>query len=169
MVKLGDGQMFVELATPSQLTATKLSRLGFTSHFDWTAPLASAIVVGELIGRRLVGLIAFERQPENLANHVNLLEVRQPARGLHHGARLLAIVAQDAFRQPGFDGYVYLTTKTTGVQRYYESLGASRVHQQIIFAPPASRQLILTYLPKGSEIRWTKHRSTKPFNGYRPN
>ncbi|MEN2346803.1 GNAT family N-acetyltransferase [Lentilactobacillus parabuchneri] len=92
-----------------------------TSHFifDWTSPFPNEVVIGAFIKAELVAVIGFIRQYDNLNNYVVNLEVRFEYRGLGLGAALLAIIMQDEFLQPGFDGFVSLTTKTDGTENFY--------------------------------------------------
>lgn len=77
------------------------------------------------------------------------LEVRFEYRGLGLGAALLAIIMQDALLQPGFDGFVSLTTKTDGTENFYFHLGAKKSSSQnLYFDTQASLLAIKKYFPR---------------------
>ncbi|MDN6542182.1 MAG: GNAT family N-acetyltransferase [Lentilactobacillus parabuchneri] len=122
-----------------------------TSHFifDWTSPFPNEVVIGAFIKAELVAVIGFIRQYDNLNNYVVNLEVRFEYRGLGLGAALLAIIMQDAFLQPGFDGFVSLTTKTDGTENFYFHLGAKKSSSQnLYFDTKASLLAIKKYFPR---------------------
>lgn len=99
---------------------------------------------------QLVGLVAFSRNYKELYNKVKLIEVSEFARGKGYGAKLVALVMWDSFNQPGFEGFVSLTTKTNGVEKFYVHLGAEIYGRKAIFLSGVSRYVVKKYL--GSEV-----------------
>lgn len=70
---------------------------------------------------------------------------------------MVAIVMMDSFLQ-GFDGYVNLTSKTNGVEHFYQQLGAEEFGQNMIFDQLHSQIVIDRFPPKGGRIKWTLHK-----------
>lgn len=129
-----------------------VGNLGF--NFEWHKLLCeNKIVVGLYIDAKLVGLVSFSRETRSYFNQVALLEVSAKNRGNGYGGKLIALVSIDSF-QHGFEGYVQLISKTNGVEKFYDYLGATRYGQNVIIDTKISQQIINKYLPNGGEIRW---------------
>lgn len=122
-------------------------------QFDWKKVLRDnpdAILLGYFVNDRLSGLIAFTRNVASLFNFVHDIEVSSKSQGHHIGAQLLAQVMVDAFQQPDFDGYVELTAKTNGVEKFYAHLnGIFLTTQTVMFTSEISQAIITNYLPEG--------------------
>lgn len=122
------------------------------SHFkfNWQQILDEnqhSIVIIAYYKDQLVGIANFERISSDRYNFVYNIEVVAAAQHHHVGARLLALVMQDSFAH-GFDGFVKLLTKTSGVEKFYQQLGGEFFGQQVIFDEYASTQVIEKYLSK---------------------
>ncbi|QBO35664.1 hypothetical protein EQG49_03915 [Periweissella cryptocerci] len=74
--------------------------------------------------------------------------------GYGYGGKLIALVAMDAFEQPGFEGYVQLKSKINGIEKFYDHLGGERNWQRVIFDTDVSKAIINKYLPDGGTIQW---------------
>lgn len=127
-----------------------LIQIGFSSGFNWRRMVETQIVVGVFENDQLVGLVAFKRDYKELYNEIRLLEVSNFARGKGYGAKLVAMVMWDSFNQSNFDGFVSLTTKTNGTEKFYAHLGAEIYGKNVIFPSDASRNVVKKYL--GSEV-----------------
>ncbi|WP_054656094.1 hypothetical protein [Lentilactobacillus kisonensis] len=69
------------------------------------------------------------------------------------GGMLLAIVMIDSFDRKFADGFVDLISKTTGVQQFYQHLGARLISSShLYFDNEASQKVIDQYLPEGGVI-----------------
>lgn len=139
-------ERFIKISDVEILENKKLIQSGFSSGFNWRRLVETEIVVGIFENDQLVGLVAFSRNYKELYNKVKLLEVSDFARGQGYGAKLVAVVMWDSFNQPGFEGFVSLTTKTNGVEKFYAHLGAEIFGKKAIFLSNTSRYVIKKYL-----------------------
>lgn len=117
-------------------------------QFQWGNIMAPAqrLTYGYFRQKTLLGLITFERHTIDQFNKVYNLEVQPDWQRQGIGATLLAQVMLDAFAHD-FDGYVWLKTKTNGVEQFYLHLGAWRFQfDTMIFETAVSRQVVQQYL-----------------------
>lgn len=124
---------------------------GFVSSFDWAEEVRQErIVIGFFEDGAVLGLVSFKPNYQDLANEVFLLEVHPDYRRRKIGTLLLATVMDDAFRRVGFEGTVYLKTKTNGVQKFYEKLGGILFRRTVVFEKMVSLKIVNVYL-KGND------------------
>lgn len=122
--------------------------------FDWRviSQMPATITVGAYVGDTLAGLVTFERKGDGYYhNFVYDLEIVEAYQGQRLAGELLALVMIDSFNQ-GYDGYVNLTTKTNGVERFYDALGALRFGNWVTFETAQSQDVINKYLPNGGYV-----------------
>lgn len=99
------------------------------------------------INGQLVGLIALTKA----SNFVTIrdVEVAEDERHRHYGSIMIAFAAWYSF-QCNDEGYVSLTTKTNGTEKFYQKLGAQFITRQRCFFPTSvSKKLIGDYAPRG--------------------
>jgi hypothetical protein len=119
--------------------------------FDWANRSADGtIVVGNIHDGNIAGLVEFERQKENLANFMWLIEVANDYKGTSVAGELLAYVGRDSLEQ-GFDGFFFLESKTSLYQFYQVKYGAKPSHARYLyFDTEATNKLIDKYLNERS-------------------
>lgn len=116
--------------------------------FDWKHQIevVGTKTIGYFNNGTVVGMVNFTRKKSSLFNEVNDLEGVDNFQGLGIGRLLLATVMLDSFGE-GFEGFVALTTKTTGVQDFYLQVGGTFVaSRRIVFSEDVSRELIRKHL-----------------------
>lgn len=143
-------EMTYQRVTQAEFLAKYWPEINF--QFNW-ANLLQMYPNGQLfialLETRLVGVILFERIFSNEFDRIHNVEVASQMRQRHIGAHLIAQVAQDSFDH-AFAGFVQLTTKTNGTEKFYARLGGIVDHQNVIFYPDASMALIKRYLSGGN-------------------
>ena len=137
--------MFRVLSEIEKSSLTQLSEKGYV--FEWTSKTTSrSVTVAKIAGGDIAGLVEFERQPENMCNHMWLIEVGDIYKGTGIAGKLLAYVGRDSI-EVGFEGFVVFETKTALYRYYQDKYGAKPLDgRRLFFDTTASNYLIQKYL-----------------------
>ena len=115
--------------------------------FNWSEiSSARAVTVSKIVNGEIAGLVEFERQPENLCNHMWLIEVQENYQGTGIAGKLLAYVGRDSL-EAGFEGFVVFETKTALYRYYQDKYGAKPLDgRRLFFDTIATKNLVDKYL-----------------------
>ena len=137
--------MFVKLDVKDKGALYDLGRQGY--QFNWSiASSERSITVAAVYNGDVSGLVEYERQPENLANYMWLIEVSDLYKGTGIAGKLLAYVGKDALEQ-GFNGFFFFEAKTIYYNHFIKKYGAIPVtSHRLYFDTKATNNLISKYL-----------------------